>query len=554
MNVPNWIRVLDVDALVPSKGTTVRAGGKQIALFRTDSGEVHAVENRCPHEGYPLAAGTVRGGLLTCEWHNWKFQLGTGTCVLGGEDVRAYPVRIQEGGVWLDLADPAPKADAPRVYHSLEKAVDEEDLSHGARAIQRLLAAGEPPERVLAWACSLAAHRSRYGFDHGLATAADIVALFRELPAENDVLLVQALDLVTGPHVRRPRRSFGAAERTTSLEGVEDELRRRIEAEEVEGAEALFRGALEAGASAKDVFRWLVHAVTDHFIDFGHGQIFVVKAEELIASLGWSLADPILTSVVSMIAYGTREDRLPYMRSYMRAMEAYAGRFAEWAAMRRSTTIPFDVESFVRVVLEGTLEGALAEVANALSSGVPTDRIARALALSSAHRLWRFDARIEDQIDSGEGWLDVTHQLTHADAVHETEKRRPSSQTLRALFHSARFIQHTQVLDRTREEHSAIPPPDPDLAQRSVRALTSEQFTMPIFVDHHIKTVMAAKRVTEALETDPLFASRPDRQLALAASARFASGRLRERRINRRTLHARSFVREGKLHKKRLGY
>jgi nitrite reductase/ring-hydroxylating ferredoxin subunit len=48
---------------------------------------------RCPHEGYPLAAGQVSPGdcVLTCNWHNWKFRLDTGECLIGGDHVRGYP-------------------------------------------------------------------------------------------------------------------------------------------------------------------------------------------------------------------------------------------------------------------------------------------------------------------------------------------------------------------------------------------------------------------------------------------------------------------------------
>ena len=64
------------------------------------------MDNRCPHEGYALIRGDVRGDVLTCAWHNWKFELGSGSCLFGGEDVRAYPVEVRGTDVWLDVTDP----------------------------------------------------------------------------------------------------------------------------------------------------------------------------------------------------------------------------------------------------------------------------------------------------------------------------------------------------------------------------------------------------------------------------------------------------------------
>ena len=81
----------------------------QIALFRIDE-HVFAVDNRCPHEGYPLAMGKISADcVLTCNWHNWKFRLEDGSCVLGGDNVRAYPTRLENDDVWVDITPPDPE-------------------------------------------------------------------------------------------------------------------------------------------------------------------------------------------------------------------------------------------------------------------------------------------------------------------------------------------------------------------------------------------------------------------------------------------------------------
>lgn len=553
MTQPTWTRAIDLDRLVAGRGVTVKLAGKQVAVFLTDDGAVHAVDNRCPHEGYPLATGAMKGDTLTCEWHNWKFRLRDGVCVMGGEDVRAYPVRIDAGAVWLDLAEPAPETVMPGLFRSLEKAFDEQDWSHAARTVERLLAAGEKPAEILAHGCVWAAERAPYGFDHGLAATADVAFAISRRPDDADVLVVEALNLMVEPNVRRPVRKLDPPEQVDSLDGVEQELRRRIEAEDVAGAEALFRGALVAGVTPEQAFRWLVHAATDHFLDYGHAHIYCVKAEELLATIGWHYAHPVLTSLVSSIALGTREDRLPYMRSYVRAMDGYTPRLAQWAALS-SQGAAFDVDGFLASVVDGTLEQALAAVAHALDERVAPDRIARALALAASHRLLRFDPDIEARDDVSEGWLDITHLLTHADALHETLRRRPSAEALRALFHSARFIQHTGVLDLPVDGRPVIERAEPGLADRLPDVFLTEPGTLPIFVAHRIKTPAAAVRVTNAIAADPVLAHRADRDLALVATARFLDHPIAERRIARRTRFARTFVREGRMHDKLLGY
>ena len=76
--------------------TLVEHHGHAIAVFRVD-GEIHAVENTCPHEGNPLIEGEVLGGNLTCAYHGWTFDLATGSCLVGEEAVRRYPVEVRDG-------------------------------------------------------------------------------------------------------------------------------------------------------------------------------------------------------------------------------------------------------------------------------------------------------------------------------------------------------------------------------------------------------------------------------------------------------------------------
>ena len=50
-----------------------KKGLKQIAVFNIDN-QIFAIDNRCPHEGYPLDQGSFNDScILTCNWHNWKF-------------------------------------------------------------------------------------------------------------------------------------------------------------------------------------------------------------------------------------------------------------------------------------------------------------------------------------------------------------------------------------------------------------------------------------------------------------------------------------------------
>ena len=72
-------------------------------LVLLDQGKVYALDNRCPHMGFPLHRGTVRDGILTCHWHHAKFDLAGG-CTFDpfADDVTSLYVEVRDGSVWLD--------------------------------------------------------------------------------------------------------------------------------------------------------------------------------------------------------------------------------------------------------------------------------------------------------------------------------------------------------------------------------------------------------------------------------------------------------------------
>ena len=90
-----------------------RSAPTPVCVFLCD-GEAYAVDDRCPHMGFPLHRGTVENGLLTCHWHHARFDLASGgTLDPFADDVRAHDVEVDGGDVVVVLrpdADPAAPA------------------------------------------------------------------------------------------------------------------------------------------------------------------------------------------------------------------------------------------------------------------------------------------------------------------------------------------------------------------------------------------------------------------------------------------------------------
>jgi nitrite reductase (NADH) small subunit len=78
----------------PGEGRSFDIGGHKVAIFRTRSCEVFALQANCPHRGGPLADGLVGGTTVVCPLHERAFDLRTGTG-LGHEDsLKSYGVRV----------------------------------------------------------------------------------------------------------------------------------------------------------------------------------------------------------------------------------------------------------------------------------------------------------------------------------------------------------------------------------------------------------------------------------------------------------------------------
>src|SRR5262249_29600025 len=127
-----WSPAVPLERLRSEGKAVAKIGAKQIALFLAGDG-VRACNNRCPHEGYPLREGTLEGCVLTCNWHNWKFDLATGDNLYGGDRLRVYPTRIDDGTVWVDVTEPPAAQRQEEALAHLRAACDDHEYDRIAR-------------------------------------------------------------------------------------------------------------------------------------------------------------------------------------------------------------------------------------------------------------------------------------------------------------------------------------------------------------------------------------------------------------------------------------
>jgi len=109
----DFVTVAKVSDVKEGEGKVVQTAGKEIALFNVD-GKIFAIENECKHMGGPLGEGMVDGNIVTCPWHQWKYDVTSGKSVMNpqigvgcfevkveGDEVKVKVVRIEGGKVAL---------------------------------------------------------------------------------------------------------------------------------------------------------------------------------------------------------------------------------------------------------------------------------------------------------------------------------------------------------------------------------------------------------------------------------------------------------------------
>jgi len=99
-------RAASLEKLREAGRLVVALEGHTICLLE-EEGEVFAVDNRCPHMGFPLHRGSVSDGILTCHWHHARFDLCTGgTFDQWADDLRRFPVEVDGDDVYVDVSPP----------------------------------------------------------------------------------------------------------------------------------------------------------------------------------------------------------------------------------------------------------------------------------------------------------------------------------------------------------------------------------------------------------------------------------------------------------------
>ncbi|HEY6054580.1 MAG TPA: Rieske (2Fe-2S) protein, partial [Gaiellaceae bacterium] len=437
----------------------VHVAGHTLCLF-AEGDAVHAVDNRCPHMGFPLHRGSVADGILTCHWHHARFDLCTGgTFDQFADDLRRFPVAIDGDDVLVDVTPPADPLAHQRAR--LRDGLERDIPLVLAKAAIALAAADPNGTDAFRAGLDFGVEHRRGGWFRGLTTLTCLVNLVPRLDeAERAAALYHGLADVAGDSAGQPPRFP-----LDPLPGAEVEpvrlarwFRRFVEVRDAEGAERALVSAVRAGAPPALLADMLFAAATDHrYLDRGHTLDFVNKALEALDVAGWERAEAVLASLPAQLAGAERMEESNAWRNpvdLVALLEDAFARLPEALAAGRERRGGWSGRAeLVETILGGEAAPILDALLAALAAGASEVELASAVSFAAATRIARFPTSNE----FGD-WDTALHTFTFANAVEQGLRRSPSAELLRGVLDAAASVH----LDRFLNVPAArLPRPEP---------------------------------------------------------------------------------------------
>ena len=419
---------------------TVHPNGKPIVLFLYGE-RVYAVDNRCPHMGFPLDKGSVEDGILTCHWHHARFDLASGGAFdLWADDIDAFPVEIRDGGIYVDM-----QARGGTVEHQRDRLRD--GLRHSlslviAKSVISQLAQDVPPDEPFRIGLGFGTQYRGMDWGRGLTTQACAMNLISYLHRDDHSLaLFHGLaDVASDTAGMAPRfNPRPLPNRETDIATLKQWFRQFVEVRDAQAGERAIVSALRAGADDRQIADMLFTAATDHrYLDAGHTLDFINKALESVDKAGWDYAELAFTSVAPNLTEARRMEESNAWRKpidLVLILEEAFEQLPNAVAAGKDKRKVCDLEELLPTLLGDDPQAIADTLLACLREGLPPVDLAGAVAFAAARRIAHFHTSNE----FGD-WDTALHTFTFANAVQQGLRRIDSVDLTRGIFDAAMSV------------------------------------------------------------------------------------------------------------------
>ena len=474
------------------KHKILKAGKKQILLLESQ-GQYYAIDNRCPHEGYPLSQGDINDEscVLTCNWHNWKFDLKNGECLIGGDDVVTYPVRSDDDKISIDLSGPPKEVLKARITKGLKEAFEKRQFARLAREITRLHFNEIDPTDAVKLALGWCHDKFEYGTTHAFAALADWLQLYqKEETLEGKILaLTEGIDYLAFDSLREKSYPFA---QNTDRDFEESAFLQAIENEDAKLSEELAIAGIESGKRYTDFYPLLSKAALSHYQDFGHSAIYVYKSKFIADFFESPEIDKILVlNMTRSLVYATREDLIPEFKHYQSSLE-------------QLETIEFGGEKNNRLAVnaENIKQSFDWVIKNA--PHYDFESLYDGMLFSNAENLLNYNIQYQNEthnsVKDNVGWLSFTHAITFSNAAKKLSQENPQLQRQTLLQMAAFFGRNINYTDRNQKTETWKLSFNESNKKIFVETLKDHGQGLPIFSAHLLKTMFAVFEECDELQ------------------------------------------------------
>jgi nitrite reductase/ring-hydroxylating ferredoxin subunit len=433
------------------EGKPFHVNGTHLAVFKYQD-KFYAVDNRCPHMGYPMSKGSIRDGVLICHWHHWEFDLKSGGCFLAfGDDLKAFPVELRDDGyLYVGLAKGEREAAKRRVIdrgkRALERGLKDRSTFFIAKAVTALRDAGAAPSEIIHQGLHYGAHKSSEGWSSGVAILTLAANLWDDVdPKDHNLFLVHGLSQIsrrTTGSSRPYRAPFPTMSEEHDLETLKRWFRYFVDKRHSGAAERVLLTLNDRGYDKSVIADFVFTAATDYyFTGDGHAIDFANKMFEALDYVEWEGAHEILRPIVVDLVSRTRHEETSRWADAVPVLEPVFERLDSIWKDNQANEAKIDISAFTQTLLGDDFEPTVAVVEEKLRAGVDPRDICRAMTYASAVRTARFHLKNEGD------WHDVANIYSYAHALYHAFGQAPSAHLLRGIFHGVVFLAYLRWLN-----------------------------------------------------------------------------------------------------------
>ena len=421
--------------------------GSQVVVIIKDGGEIHALDNRCPHMGFPLSQGTFKDGILTCHWHHARFDVRSGcTFDLFADDVPTHDTRIVDGAI-LVSREPARSPTGHYYRDRLLRGLEQNIGLIQAKSIIGLLN-GRKDCTAVVREIALYGGKNHENWGTGLTSLTVVANLWEHFSEKTRIhALAKAARMVAqdcaGMPARRDRSPLHGS--SVSMAQLKRWFHHWVMVRQRDGGERTLLTAAELAPDSSEFTDLVFGAIGDRvYSNQGHTLDFANKCLELLDHIGWDIAPTLLPTIMPPIAGARGAEEQSSWRTPIDLIGILEDSERELSRRLRSGgNHSHPVRSdLLDILWSDDPQRIVACLMEEVSKGADIRELAKHVCCTAALRLARFP-----QSNDINDWFDPVHTFSYANAVYQSIGRSVSTDTVRALFHAALSVYKDRFLN-----------------------------------------------------------------------------------------------------------